>query len=533
MCAVTLTIACLLAVMAIAGLFAFHLNATQRVANLEGQLSYSSIALKTAMETASTTTAKLERELAVAKTSVETASTTIAKLERELAVAKGKLEPRHVRQTADTSINQPCVTHTDCTDGVTFCGERMCEEACLSTPLRPGEDITRNKARCKYSPIEQWFLFGACSGGSSILSEEESFVAEVAFRGSVEQHCGRWERQVTSLQRQVTSLQHQVTDHLVQLSRFVRVITAQHRYEPVTSVVRSDCEKCKVLAMDLSTNDALPTAAATYSMILATKTSIPFQFLFRTGAPGQDVFGDLLAAQGFWQGNVVRTFESILIPACNRGNASSLVVDIGGHMGWTSMLSASCGCRVVAFEPMSAQADIWKTNARINRFQNQVTLLNNAVSDAAMEVNMESKSGGVSSYIVKEGINGLPVQSVRLDQVLQQEQEILLLKIDVEGHEYPAWLSCQHYIKSQQVLNIVMEFNPSLIGLENSRDILTTAVKYGYSIFEVGHRTTWNGNAWVGSNEFVPWSRHRDFNTLDIWLDTLYSCTPDKKDSPW
>jgi hypothetical protein len=70
------------------------------------------------------------------------------------------------------------------------------------------------------------------------------------------------------------------------------------------------------------------------------------------------------------------------------------------------------------------------------------------------------------------------VETVRLDSVLQNTQSVVLLKIDVEGHEWSVLKSASGLIGHGRVLNIVTEFTTWW----TDRDAQTSYLPYVHAI---------------------------------------------------
>ena len=155
-----------------------------------------------------------------------------------------------------------------------------------------------------------------------------------------------------------------------------------------------------------------------------------------------------------------------------------LVIDVGAHIGWFSLLAASYGCRVVAFEPQPHAHAFLNASIAVNGFQDRIKLVRAAVTDnspppdgSVGTVRMVNPSGWSNWDITEvakdsDGREGIEVAAVRVDNVVvageeskevgdvkkkhdrgeeeqeqeqeeeeQEEEEVLLFKIDAEGEE--------------------------------------------------------------------------------------------------
>lgn len=78
---------------------------------------------------------------------------------------------------------------------------------------------------------------------------------------------------------------------------------------------------------------------------------------------------------------------------CNRRHPISglapLVVDVGAHVGWFSMLAASYGCRVILFEPQPHAHPFLNATITLNGWQGRVRTVWGAVSDGEAGARMK------------------------------------------------------------------------------------------------------------------------------------------------
>lgn len=115
-----------------------------------------------------------------------------------------------------------------------------------------------------------------------------------------------------------------------------------------------------------------------------------------------------------------------------------VVVDAGAHLG-TLTLTASVrvgdGGKVVACEPHPRTFTYLSKNIQDNGCCN-VVLHNVAIGDRKQSTQMTSQYVSDMNRITNEG--GISVHMTTLDELLPNEKEITLLKLDVEGYELQA-----------------------------------------------------------------------------------------------
>jgi len=145
-----------------------------------------------------------------------------------------------------------------------------------------------------------------------------------------------------------------------------------------------------------------------------------------------------------------------------------LVVDLGANFAYFTTYSAAMGCRVKAVEAQPRIIDIDLYTLKINGLSNQVEFYNRIISsdpDAKLKINY-SDNCWACSYVeeAKPGEVDTPkskiVKSITVDEVAKED--VLLMKIDIEGFEVHALESAKNLLSNHKVEHIVMEWNPHL-----------------------------------------------------------------------
>lgn len=155
------------------------------------------------------------------------------------------------------------------------------------------------------------------------------------------------------------------------------------------------------------------------------------------------------------------------------------VLDIGANVGhYTKKFSELVGKygRVIAFEPVPSTFGYLASNAQLLK-HNNTTLINAAVSESAMIVNMyvpKSSSGEnfYESQVVKDNNSEelTKVMSITIDS-LNIPMKVSLAKIDVEGHEMSVLLG---------MTNLLHRDLPILIVETSSGDVINYLKSIGY-----------------------------------------------------
>ncbi|MBW4034831.1 MAG: FkbM family methyltransferase [Proteobacteria bacterium] len=144
------------------------------------------------------------------------------------------------------------------------------------------------------------------------------------------------------------------------------------------------------------------------------------------------------------------------------------VLDIGANIGYFSMLSAAIvgpTGHVFAVEPNQQNARLLEASRRLNDFA-QITLVHAAAGSKTGILSLHTSHSTGTTSGVPDDIGALLtariVPCVALDSVIPADRRIDLIKIDVDGAEYPAMQGCEQIIRRHRPA-IISEFAPDLI----------------------------------------------------------------------
>ncbi len=124
-----------------------------------------------------------------------------------------------------------------------------------------------------------------------------------------------------------------------------------------------------------------------------------------------------------------------------RVSGGSVFVDVGANVGNHSLyLAAVSGCRVIAYEPNEALADAIRVSSRLNNLDDSITVFSVGVGSASGKAkfsNLNAENLGAQSLSVNniDDEEGQLIEVVSLDQHLNVDAPISVIKIDVEGME--------------------------------------------------------------------------------------------------
>jgi FkbM family methyltransferase len=170
-----------------------------------------------------------------------------------------------------------------------------------------------------------------------------------------------------------------------------------------------------------------------------------------------------------------------------RHGPAGAFVDVGANIGYFTLMAASLGRNVTAFEPMDRNvAKILASVERNRGMRAWVRLFHNAVGqDACGGVTLEhTHATNQGNGKILDGATG-PAPVVRLDDAL--DEDVIVMKIDVEGHEAQVLAGARRLICTRRVHHIVLELSVDTVLRPDCPiyDTLRTMQDIGYSITDV------------------------------------------------
>ena len=211
---------------------------------------------------------------------------------------------------------------------------------------------------------------------------------------------------------------------------------------------------------------------------------------------------------GTYEPELRRIMRRVLTPGC-------VAVDVGANTGWHTVLMASlCGTtgRVLAFEPNPSVMARLRLNLEVNRLT-QVELFPVALSDSCARLPFcappshapSSGDGHVLPSVSGSAADGSIVVEARALDALAEKcrlDRLDLIKIDVEGYEWPVLQGAQHTIARHRP-HVLFEHNEDYVarGRGSADAIYAYFARRGYALFEVGRwrRRPIRRNAWPRS----------------------------------
>jgi FkbM family methyltransferase len=246
---------------------------------------------------------------------------------------------------------------------------------------------------------------------------------------------------------------------------------------------------------------------------------------------------DIYEKGEYYETQLSATFSTILKDA----PANSRVVDVGGNIGWYSLLSAAHGHHVDVFEPNQANVIRLCESKLLNNYP--TVLGNDLVSPSHRLVKrgtIDIQQYGVGAnettmpfYIVQDPGKATFIQPIipewlfpttkgstiiPLDKMWREMKwfhrptPIVILKVDVEGYEPKVFAGAERLLRSGMVENIIMEIS-YMEDDEQQADntfMLQLILDCGYRIHRVGYG--------VGNKEIPIYDEHFVTKFLKLYL---------------
>ena len=194
-----------------------------------------------------------------------------------------------------------------------------------------------------------------------------------------------------------------------------------------------------------------------------------------------------MAHAGEWEGPIFAAVRDRVKPG-------DLVLDVGGHVGYSALLFADWvgpSGKVIVFEPLPAHAERIEANVALNEFNGRVEVVRAAVSDRAGVVEFQPSSFlNTGMGAISPGKGKLRVPTINLDDWLDERavDRVGLLKLDIEGAEILALRGLARTLRDKRIETILMEVHPDQLPTFGSSVSETLSI-----LSHAGYRTAfWN-----------------------------------------
>jgi FkbM family methyltransferase len=177
------------------------------------------------------------------------------------------------------------------------------------------------------------------------------------------------------------------------------------------------------------------------------------------------------------------------ITSClNRGDC---FIDIGANIGLMSIFASQCvgnSGKILAFEAHPETHELLQENIALNHIENIDTFnfaLGNETGKATIYDNWNVNRGGASLVIHAENSTGFEVDVKTLDEVIQNDFQPKMIKIDVEGFEFQVLKGATNTIKNCKPI-LIIEFSVSRENQYDPFEMIDFIESFGfYEIFKL------------------------------------------------
>ena len=165
-------------------------------------------------------------------------------------------------------------------------------------------------------------------------------------------------------------------------------------------------------------------------------------------------------------------YWTMLTAKCCAGGGS--VLDVGANLGYYSLLAASLGCRVVAWEPVSRFRAYFVASLALNNLSHRVTVRDRVASDttrSSVTMRVPPQRWDISSV---DGLNLIPAQrgpnssaaryvapAETLDSVVREQA--CAMKLDTEGFEPVVVRGAEALLRDRPPHIILLEYTPGAV----------------------------------------------------------------------
>jgi FkbM family methyltransferase len=181
-------------------------------------------------------------------------------------------------------------------------------------------------------------------------------------------------------------------------------------------------------------------------------------------------------------------------------DSQGTILDLGANIGMFTLLAARDlvpGGRVIAIEPNPAAAAVLRRNVLDNGLSNvEIVEAAAGVCDGQTQLHLASHSLGASVFANGPKVETITVPTVNLRRVVEKLGEIELLKLDIEGSEWPIVFESGVEMW-RRIKKIAMEFHLDSSQGKTKEDLVRYLKDRGYINIRVQHPPGPYGYLWA------------------------------------
>jgi FkbM family methyltransferase len=165
-------------------------------------------------------------------------------------------------------------------------------------------------------------------------------------------------------------------------------------------------------------------------------------------------------------------------------NPGDFVIDAGANIGYMSVLAATAGAHVVAYEPNPALLPILRQNLGAKGDVRPIALGARRHTAVLIPPDPSAHNNGLGRLGSEAEPGAVPVEVGTLDDELHG-RSVAVLKIDVEGAEQAVLEGAAHALKDGRVRHVIFEDHHGA-----GSAVMMQLLGYGYTIYSIGWTMT-------------------------------------------
>lgn len=188
----------------------------------------------------------------------------------------------------------------------------------------------------------------------------------------------------------------------------------------------------------------------------------------------------VLKGKPFRKPDISGTVQELLEKMKGEEGKKGIFVDVGANVGMATFAAAVMGFKVLAFEPVFENLQKICEGIYFNRVGELVEVYDAAASDhngnitfhklvGRLDNSAVSATGAKLAFKSNEEIE-VQVKTIPLDEVIQETERVLLIKIDVQGWEYHVFKGASKLLsrKKGEAPYLIYEEDERLLQASNS-----------------------------------------------------------------
>ena len=204
-----------------------------------------------------------------------------------------------------------------------------------------------------------------------------------------------------------------------------------------------------------------------------------------------DYISKSICNYGTWEPNITTLFNNIIN---NSDSNENNIIDIGCNIGYHSLICQKHDSirHIYSIDANNMNIYMLKLSCLINNISN-ITLINKCISDnidyfEPKNQKLVDKVGNIGGLAFKKSTNKQGIISTTIDNLITEYNinNILIMKIDIEGGELDALKGGLNLLKSGIIKNIIIAISP--IFNNDSNEILEILTENNYNLYNIPHQ---------------------------------------------